>query len=318
MKRYGIAILRPVVKGLYRLIRKGKRSYRPHAVLMSGRLEKPALPKAGPDKDSRSARNKRLPIWKNKRGIIAAGAAAVVLAVTLGVVLPAPQGQAEVALRAALPPAVQGAAVLPVFAASTENAPSPLSKRARMPEAHAEPVPATSPEDLTADIPEASPVPTIAPEAQALVPGCDDPRIAEVQTRLMELGYMGEDEPTNHYGYGTEYALQLFQRKHALQVDGLLGEKTMAALFSDEAQPYTVKLGDRGTDVESIQEQLIELKYLKTGSTGYNNRPDFECPVQPNGKEGLPKQVVLIKEGLESPYHDTIVKEHVSGAKTGQ
>ena len=56
----------------------------------------------------------------------------------------------------------------------------------------------------------------------------------------------------------------------------------------------------------------------KTGGTGYNNRPDFECPVQPNGKEGLPKQVVLIKEGLESPYHDTIVKEHVSGAKTGQ
>jgi cell wall-associated NlpC family hydrolase len=43
----------------------------------------------------------------------------------------------------------------------------------------------------------------------------------------------------------------------------------MAALFSEEAQSYTVKLGDRGTDVESIQEQLIELKYLKTGSSGY-------------------------------------------------
>ena len=115
-----------------------------------------------------------------------------------------------------------------------------------------------------------TPVPTTASESMvvALLPGCRDARIIEVQERLMELGYLGADEPTDYYGYGTEYALQLFQRKHSLQVDGILGEQTMTALFSEDAMPYTVKKGDRGTDVATIQERLKELKYFSGEITG--------------------------------------------------
>ncbi len=110
-------------------------------------------------------------------------------------------------------------------------------------------------------------VPTPSPEV-GLTPGCHDPRVIEVQEQLMELGYMGEDEPTDYYGPGTEYALQLFQRKHSLQVDGILGEKTLTALFSGDAKPYSVLLGDKGTDVENIQERLKELRYFSGEVTG--------------------------------------------------
>lgn len=311
MKRYSITVFQSVVKGLYCLI---KRRQGPclHTVLMSGRTGRESRSSAKPVNESRSARIKSLPIWKNRRAIIAAGAAAVILAVTLGLMLPAPKGQAEGALRAALLPAQQRAAVLPISATLAGTSQSPLQSPPQMLEISAE----FEPDTLSVDMPEESPVPTIAPEPQLLVPGCDDPRIAEVQMRLMELGYMGEDEPTNHYGYGTEYALQLFQRKHALQVDGLLGEKTMAALFSDGAQPYTVKLGDRGTDVKSIQEQLIALKYLKTGSTGYFGT-DTEAAVKSfQQNNGLTVDGNVGSQTLEALYSDDAKPEKIISGNT--
>ena len=119
------------------------------------------------------------------------------------------------------------------------------------------------------DTAEATPLPTTEPEEVQLALYSYDSRVIEIQEKLMELGYLENDEPTDYYGYNTYYALQLFQRKHNLQIDGLAGEETLGVLFSDEALPYTVKLGDSGTDVESLQERLIELNYLKTSATGY-------------------------------------------------
>jgi cell wall-associated NlpC family hydrolase len=80
---------------------------------------------------------------------------------------------------------------------------------------------------------------------------------------------MEDDETTDYYGSGTQYSLELFQRKHGLQVDGLAGPETLAKLFADDAKPYTVKLEDRGTDVELLQDRLKELGYLKSKSSGY-------------------------------------------------
>jgi peptidoglycan hydrolase-like protein with peptidoglycan-binding domain len=268
MKRYCKAVLQSVIKGLHGLMKRERPGKRLHTALTSARPGKRSRCDVKLASESRAARHKN-PVWKNRTAVIAAGAAAIVLAVMLVLALPFSTVQAQAHLRAALLPAQQGTAILSMRAPSAEALPSASPSPSPVPEAGAEPVLNSPADDTPTETPEESPVPTTAPEPQVLMPGGEDPRIAEVQLRLMELGYMEKDEPTTYYGYGTEYALQLFQRKHALQVDGLLGEKTMAALFSDEAQPYTVKLGDRGTDVKSIQEQLIELKYLKSGSTGY-------------------------------------------------
>lgn len=304
MKRYCKAVLQSVVNGLHGLINRGRPSQRLHAVLISARSGRRIRSYAKPANESRIARRKSLSLWKNRIAVIAAGAAAVVLAAMLGLTLPVSVGQAQTGLRAALLPAQQGAAIFSVRAASAEVSPSPSPSPSPVPKASAEPVLNSTAADTPADTPEESPVPTIAPEPKTLEPGCNNPRIAEVQLRLMELGYMEKDEPTTYYGYGTEYALQLFQRKHALQVDGLLGEKTMAALFSDEAQPYTVKLGDRGTDVKSIQEQLIALKYLKTGSTGYFGT-DTEAAVKSfQQRNGLTVDSCVGSRTLEALYSD--------------
>ncbi len=129
--------------------------------------------------------------------------------------------------------------------------------------------------------PEASPAPsatpaeaaaaaTPAPESiyRTFTPGMDDPFIAQIQQRLMELDYMEHDEPTTLFGPITSQAILYFQRKNELPVDGIAGPQTQALLFSDSAKYYTVLEGTTGPDVEAIQGRLVELGY-SVGDTGY-------------------------------------------------
>jgi len=110
------------------------------------------------------------------------------------------------------------------------------------------------------------PVPTTPPEPQPtpflLKKGMRSEEVIALQERLMELDYMDEDMPTDYFGPATEHALELFQRKHGLNIDGIYGEGTKKLLFSDEAKKYTVSIGISGTDVREIQERLKELDYL--------------------------------------------------------
>ncbi len=61
---------------------------------------------------------------------------------------------------------------------------------------------------------------------EELKQGDNDPIIAEIQARLMELGYMDSDEPTEHFGPLTQSALKTFQRHNGLDDDGICGQTT--------------------------------------------------------------------------------------------
>lgn len=86
--------------------------------------------------------------------------------------------------------------------------------------------------------------------------------VTTLQHRLMELGYLDIDEPTNYFGSSTETALILFQRQHELKQDGVAGNETQTILFSDAAEKYCLKEGADGQDVKALQEQLVDLGYL--------------------------------------------------------
>lgn len=86
--------------------------------------------------------------------------------------------------------------------------------------------------------------------------------VADLQERLMELGFMDFDEPTENYGEVTRAAVMLFQRQNDLPQDGIVGPDTMAAIMDPEAKYYAVSKGDQGSDIERIQTRLYELGYL--------------------------------------------------------
>ena len=123
----------------------------------------------------------------------------------------------------------------------------------------------------TPDEPEPTPEPTPDEPEPTEEPGAQyatlkkhdkSEAVTTLQYRLMELGYLDIDEPTNYFGTSTESAIILFQRQHDLKQDGVAGNETQTILFSDEAEKYCLKEGAEGQDVKALQEQLVDLGYM--------------------------------------------------------
>ena len=117
-----------------------------------------------------------------------------------------------------------------------------------------------TPEPLATDDPESTPEPET--KYATLKKHDKSEAVTTLQYRLMELGYLDIDEPTNYFGSSTESALILFQRQHDLKQDGIAGNETQTILFGDSAEKYCLKEGAEGQDVKALQEQLVELGYL--------------------------------------------------------
>lgn len=98
--------------------------------------------------------------------------------------------------------------------------------------------------------------------------GDENELVQLLQERLMELNYLDLDESTQLYSPATEYAVSLFQRQHMLTQNGIADSTTFDLIFSTSAQKYTLLKGTAGSDVDSLQRQLIDLGYLET-ATGY-------------------------------------------------
>ncbi len=124
--------------------------------------------------------------------------------------------------------------------------------------------------------PAPTPVPTPTPDPSLYEGVPDSEAVTDLQNRLMDLGYLDIDEPTQHFGPATKYAVELFQRQHNLQQDGWAGEQTLALIYSDDAQKYTLLEGTRGTDVDNFQRQLKALGYLSK-TTGYYGTETIEA-----------------------------------------
>lgn len=143
---------------------------------------------------------------------------------------------------------------------------------------------------------EASPEPTgtaaITPEPTrdpALNIGQSGDYVASLQDRLMELGYLDIDETTSFYGSSTAYAVQLFQRQHGLNMDGLAGQETLSIIFSNSAQHYAMKLDISGLDVQNLQQQLKDLGYLSASDVdGYYGESTKEAVMAFQSRNDLP------------------------------
>ncbi|MDD5017926.1 MAG: peptidoglycan-binding protein [Eubacteriales bacterium] len=125
------------------------------------------------------------------------------------------------------------------------------------------------------EVPTSTPTPTTIPTTEpeptrdvTMEYGDESKDVQELQERLMTLGYLDIDETTEYYGPATKYAVELFQRQHDLEQDGIAGEETLVMIYSDDAKKYTLLEGTRGTDVDSLQRQLVALGYLDN-ATGY-------------------------------------------------
>lgn len=105
-------------------------------------------------------------------------------------------------------------------------------------------------------------VPEVVPMPEFLRVGDEHPVIIQLQQKLMELGFMDFDEPTQYFGTQTERAVKIFQRQHGLSQDGIIGGSTYEAIMSPDAKHYAAQKGDSGDDIAQIQNRLYDLGYL--------------------------------------------------------
>ena len=98
--------------------------------------------------------------------------------------------------------------------------------------------------------------------------------VKKLQQRLMDLGFMDNDEPTDYYGEMTQMAVKHFQRQNELPVDGIVGNTTWDAIMAEDAKYYAVAKGTQGDDIQRIQQRLYELGYLASADLVTGNFGD--------------------------------------------
>ncbi|MEA4870513.1 hypothetical protein SDC9_82373 [bioreactor metagenome] len=129
-----------------------------------------------------------------------------------------------------------------------------------------------APESCVSATPEPQPKPTdgiLVSQYNILQENDNYATVSQLQVRLMELGYLDSDEPSTVYNKATTVAVTLFQRTVEEPMDGVATSELQERLFSSDAKPYEIKLGDSGTDVESMQSRLNELGYYEGKINGY-------------------------------------------------
>lgn len=173
-----------------------------------------------------------------------------------------------------------------------------------------------SADDLAAVNPAANleSIPTTLPESKVtlampvfdtfnIAEGVEATVVTDIQTRLMDLYYLDEDEPGTIYDETTTSAVKHFQAQHGLPVTGTVDQPTYDLLMSDQAQYYTITVGAEDPDVEGLQQRLYELGYIDK-VTGYFGT-DTESAVKKFQKlNGLSEDGKVGKDTREMLYNE--------------
>lgn len=92
-----------------------------------------------------------------------------------------------------------------------------------------------TPTPLSGNVMRVTPDPNATKAPASLKYGSQGSEVSRLQQRLKDLGYYS-GQVDGKFGNGTRTALKQFQQQHGLTADGILGSRTSALLYSDEAQ----------------------------------------------------------------------------------
>lgn len=138
--------------------------------------------------------------------------------------------------------------------------------------------------------------------------GMQHPIVAKLQQRLMDLGFMDNDEPTDFYGEVTQSAVKVYQRQNKLAQDGIVGPETLEAILSPEAKYYAAQYGDAGDDITRIQTRLYELGYLASQNLVTGNFGDStqEAVIKMQSVNGLEQDGKVGRKTMNLIYSEEV------------
>lgn len=132
--------------------------------------------------------------------------------------------------------------------------------------------------------------------------GDDNAAVETLQQRLMELGYLDQDEPSTIYNESIQNAVILFQRACSMEQTGIADEQMQIMLYAETAQMYQIKESDAGADVMNLQQRLAELGYYSGRSNGYFGPMTVEAVKNFQSQNHLPISGILSYTDWEVLY----------------
>ncbi len=138
--------------------------------------------------------------------------------------------------------------------------------------------------------------------------GMQHPIVAQLQQRLMDLGFMDWDEPTENYGEVTQNAVKVYQRQNKLAQDGIVGPETLKAILSPDAKYYAAQEGDSGDDIRRIQVRLYEMGYLALEEqvSGNFGEATKEAVLKLQSRNGLEQDGKVGRQTMNLLYSDEV------------
>ncbi|MEA4928378.1 MAG: peptidoglycan-binding protein [Candidatus Limiplasma sp.] len=158
------------------------------------------------------------------------------------------------------------------------------------------------------------PTPTPSPTPSKLSKGDQGDAVKSLQQRLKDLGYYA-GSVDGDYGGGTQEAIRLFQSQNGLDVDGVCGSATMAAVFASDApavqitptpDPATMPLLVNRTHPVPQDYQASDLVVLR------NVLPSSLVYVKGSEIQGNREAVDALKEMFEAAKADGITGWQIS------
>ena len=138
--------------------------------------------------------------------------------------------------------------------------------------------------------------------------GDEDEYVRQMQDKLKSLGYF-DASSTGYFGTITQQAVIDYQTDHGLIADGKAGPQTLSLLMgegysipasrfvaADEVEVGTYYPGDKGSEIEKLQQALKELEYYDYSSiTGYYG------PVTTTAVKRFQRTNGLSEDGIAGP-----------------
>lgn len=143
-----------------------------------------------------------------------------------------------------------------------------------------------------------------------MVAGAKGEAVADLQRRLERLGLPSEPDPEGVFTSGTEAAVQAFQHRRGLRVDGVCGPQTWSALVEagfrlGERFLYHRSPMLRGDDVADLQRRLSALGFDTSRVDGIFGVQTASALAEFQRNLGLPVDAVLGGSTLEELHRVT-------------
>ena len=132
-------------------------------------------------------------------------------------------------------------------------------------------------------------------------------QIAAVQSRLAGLGFLSKEDVDGDFGPGTKSAIQKFQKKFKLSVDGKVGRQTATAMFSDLASKQAKDIPITGKESNAIIAKTVDnLTKDRTKTISYFEPIERELKLDDKEQRGLSERYIIDRTKIRKIIRESI------------